>query len=268
MHTLRLYIRIVIALALLQIGATRLRANELAIVGTGDGYDVLQRIAELYRSKYYDAALVVPPSIGSGGAIAAVGSGRAMIGRVARPLTANEQSSGIRYLPIFELPSAFFVHPDVPVRRLTLEQLTAIFSGRITSWKDVGGPDERIRVVRREEADSSVAVFRNTLPGFRDLVFTERSKLALTTQEAIASIRDNDGAIGFGSYSSAVARRLGVISIGDTHPTDPNYPANVTLALIFRPELLNDEARRFFAFLQSEEAQQAMIAYGARPYRR
>ena len=106
---------------------------------------------------------------------------------------------------------SFFVHPGVPVRSLTGEQLRAIFAGEITSWKDVGGPDVRIRVVRREEADSSISAFRAAIPEFRNIKFTERSKFAVTTQDAIDSIRDNEGAIGFASYSSQLARQLDAI---------------------------------------------------------
>lgn len=48
---------------------------------------------------------------------------------------------------------AFVVHPSNPVELLTNEQLRGIHAGRITNWKQVGGPDLRI------------VVFTNTITG-------------------------------------------------------------------------------------------------------
>lgn len=241
-------------------------AKDIPVVGTGDGMDVLKLVSEAYNAAHPGIVFKIPESIGSGGAIAAVGANREVVGRVARPLTANEESSGIRYTPVFYVPSAFFVHRGVPVRNLTAAQLRAIFSGEITSWKDVGGPDLRIRVVRREDADSSVAIFRASIPEFRDIKFMDRSKLAMTTQEAIDSIRDNPGAIGFGSYSTAVAKMLGVVAINGVQPEETAYPAKVTVALIFKPDRVDDEIRRFIAFLASEPARRIITEAGARPF--
>jgi phosphate transport system substrate-binding protein len=240
----------------------------LSIVGTGDGVVVLQALAEAYAKKHPGEAVEIPPSVGSGGGIAAVGSNRERMGRVARSLTANELASGIAYEPVFAIPSVFFVHPDVPVSNLTPEQLKGIFDGTITNWKVVGGPDMRIRVVRREDADSTVLVFRATLPAFRDIKFTERSKLALTTQDAIFSVRDNSGAIGFGPYSGIKERELKVISINGVAPTDARYPSAVTIALIYKPERRDADIKRFLEFFALPEASEIIRRSGAIPNKR
>jgi phosphate transport system substrate-binding protein len=241
-------------------------AKDIPVVGTGDGMDVLKRVSAAYNAAHPGHVFKIPASIGSGGAIAAVGANREVIGRVARPLTANEESNGIRYTPVFYVASAFFVHRDIPVRNLTAAQLRAIFSGEITSWKDVGGPDQRIRVVRREDADSSVAIFRAVIPEFRDIKFLDRSKLAMTTQEAIDSVRDNPGAIGFGSYSAEVAKMLGVVAVNGVQPEEAAYPAKATVALIFKPDRVDDEIRRFIAYFASETAKRIITEAGARPF--
>ena len=250
---------------LLLTGMGSVVAKEFMVVGTGDGLDILRAVSEAYRQQNPEAHFKVPPSIGSGGAIAAVGADREILGRVARPLTTAELASGIHYHPAFSVPSAFFVHPGVPVRNLTGAQLRAIFSGGVTNWKDVGGPDMRIRVVRREDADSSVLTFRATLPEFAEIKFTGRSKLALTTQEAIDSVRDNPGAIGFASYSMNLAREFGVISINGVAPADKEYPAKVVLALIYKPERIETEIRRYLDFLSGDVARRVILEFGARP---
>jgi phosphate transport system substrate-binding protein len=120
----------------------------------------------------------------SSGGIAAVRSGAAVLGRIARPLTLEERAEGITEVPVFRLPSAFIINAAANVRHLTSEQATRIFRGEITNWQDLGGTDLRIKIVRRDEADSTLKVLRATIPGWRSLVVTDRSKLAATTQEA------------------------------------------------------------------------------------
>src|SRR4029079_12567821 len=87
----------------------------LEVVGTGDGIDLLRAVAASFNEQEKSLRIEVPASIGSGGGIAAVGSGKAVLGRVARKLSDAEAASGIIYSPIARLPSAFFVHPGVGV---------------------------------------------------------------------------------------------------------------------------------------------------------
>lgn len=257
--------RKIILFSLALLGATPAFARQLSVVGTGDGLEILRAVAKAFEADFPGDFVEVPPSIGSGGAIASVGSDREMLGRIARPLTANELASGLVYHPVFRVPTAFYVHPDVRPRSLTSLQLRTIFSGEVGDWSELGGPAMRIRIVRREEADSSLAVLRAALPAFRDLRFTERSKLAQTTQEAIESIRDNPGAIGFAPFSAALAKELGVIKVDGLSPEDEGYASGVELALIYKSERLTSEARRWISYFTSDRARRIIRGYGAKP---
>ncbi len=77
---------------------------------------------------------------------------------MARALTDAEAAAGLQYEPIAKLPSAFYVHPDAGVTSLTSAQLADVYAGRVTNWNQVGGADLRIRVVRRDEGDSTLRV--------------------------------------------------------------------------------------------------------------
>ena len=61
-------------------------------------------------------------------------------------------------------------------------------------------------MVRREEADSTLLVLRQSMPGWDKLVITGRSKMALTTQESIETVRKVRGAIGTGPYTKPITR--------------------------------------------------------------
>lgn len=240
-------------------------AGELSIVGTGDGIELLRALGAAYTADNPETVVIVPPSIGSGGGIAAIGSDKETLARIARPLTDGEKDAGLVESPVFRMPSAFYVHPAVGVAGVTSDELVAIYTGRITNWRDVGGPDMRIKVVRREEADSTLLVLRQTMPGWADLELTERSKTAMTTQESYDTVRDVPGAIGFGPYTAMLEREYGVLEIDGRHPTDPKYPSGVVVAFAFKHGRLTDDAHGFMAFAGSQKARTLLESMGGIP---
>jgi phosphate transport system substrate-binding protein len=229
-------------------------AGGFAVVGTGDGMEMLHAASVVFSAKHPDAPVTVPPSIGSGGAVAAVGADRNVLGRVARPLKDAEKAQGLETTPIVRIPSAFFVHPSAGVSALTAQQLVDIYAGRISTWQELGGPDLKIKVVRREDADSTLGELRATMPGWKDLEITSRSKMAMTTQEAIESVRTVEGAIGFGPYATALEQGTTIVTVDGKHPTDPSYYSAVTLALLHKPSTLTPDAKSFVEFARSAKA--------------
>lgn len=240
----------------------RAMAEPLNVPGTGDGIEMLRGLAAIFTSENPDIIVNVPPSIGSGGAIAGVGSGKEIIGRVARPLTGAELDQGLVYTPIARIPSVFVTHPGVGISNLTTKQLAGIYSGEVTNWNEVGGPDMRIKVVRREDKDSTLLVLRETMPGWKELALTPRSKTAVTTQDALDSVRDVEGAIGFGPYSTQMRAVMTVLSIDGRFPTDKGYPSAVELALIHKTGTVTPTAQKFIAFTRTEKAHQLIRNMG------
>ena len=255
----------ILGLCLAGVNAASAETRRLDIVGTGDGIDVLRVIAASFMQQEGSAQIEVPPSIGSGGGIAAVGSGKAILGRVARRLTDAEAASGIVYKAIARLPSAFIVHPGCGVSAVTSDQLVAIYSGRLANWKELGGADMRIRVVRREDQDSTLTVLRASMPGWHDLEITEKSKTATTTQEAIETVRDVQGAIGFGPFSRPLEQELTVLRVDGHYPTDADYPSSVVLALTYLSTLQDPDALAFLRFADTQKAADVITSLGSLP---
>jgi phosphate transport system substrate-binding protein len=51
------------------------------------------------------------------------------------------------------------VHPQNPIAELTIEQIRKIYTGEITNWKDVGGPDLGIVVITRDTNSGTYETF-------------------------------------------------------------------------------------------------------------
>src|SRR5918911_1717118 len=105
-------------------------ASELPVVGTGDGIELLRALGAAYTADHPQTSILVPPSIGSGGGVAAVGSEKDVLARIARPLSDSERALGLTATPVFRLPSAFFVHRSAGVTSLTTQQLADIYAGK------------------------------------------------------------------------------------------------------------------------------------------
>jgi phosphate transport system substrate-binding protein len=237
----------------------------LEIVGTGDGIELLRALGRGFMQQHSNVRVEIPPSIGSGGGIAAVGSRKAVLGRVAVKLSNADREAGIDYRPFARLPSAFYVNPAAAVESVTAEQLAGIYSGKILNWSELGGSDLRIRVVRREDSDSTLTVLRATMPGWKDLNILERSKMATTTQEAVETVREVLGAIGFGPYAKNLEHGLTVLKIDGRHPTDAGYPSSVDLALIYSESTITPAARSFIEFTGGEGARNIIVGFGSVP---
>jgi len=54
---------------------------------------------------------------------------------------------------------AMIVHPANPVKNLSLDEITGIYLGKITTWKELGGPDEKIVVISRDTNSGTYEAF-------------------------------------------------------------------------------------------------------------
>ena len=217
-------------------------AGDLSVVGTGDGIDLLRALGAAYTADHPETNVIVPPSIGSGGGVAAVGSDKEVLARIARPLSDSEKEAGLVATPVFRLPSAFFVHRSAGVSSLTSAQLADIYRGKITNWREVGGADVRIKVVRREDQDSTLLVLRQSMPGWKDLAITEKSKTAVTTQDCIDTVKEVPGAIGFGPFTQGA--RDGARGAQDRRPLSDRPRLSERRDLVVRAQGIDRDARR------------------------
>ena len=80
--------------------------------------------------------------------IEAVTAGTAQIGTSSRDLKPEEGSLGLVDTPIAYDGIAVIVSPENPVSGLTSQQLRDVFAGKITNWREVGGKDQAIDLVK------------------------------------------------------------------------------------------------------------------------
>ncbi len=245
--------------------STAVAAEEIAVVGTGSGMPLLKAVADAFNRNQTEVRIVVPESMGSSGGIKAVGTDQYKIGRIARPIKDTEKHYGLTAVPVARMPIVFFTNKNGSVENLTAQQICRIYSGEITNWKDAGGKDEAIRVIRREDGDSSLKVLQKDFPGFKGIDLTQRSKTTFTNRETAELAEKTTGTIAWGDYIDTQNYDVRALSIDGKKPTDSDYPYTGILSLIFKKENLTGAVQKFVEFAKSSEAHDAVITSGGLP---
>jgi len=108
-------------------------------------------------------------------------------------------------------------------------------------------------------------VLRQSMPGWKDLAITEKSKTAVTTQEGFNTVKEVEGAIGFGPFTRALEAELVVLKIDGRYPTDRDYPSAVTLSFVHKSATVTTDAKRFIDYVKAAKAQTVLSGMGGVP---
>ncbi len=131
--------------------------NKLDIAGSTTVQPLAEKLAIAYMKDHSELEVVVTGG-GSSTGITSVANGIVDIGTSSRELRENESAVLTQYKIALD-GIAVIVHPSLNIKSLTTEQVAAIFTGNITNWKYVGGPDMRIDVVTRESGSGTRDTF-------------------------------------------------------------------------------------------------------------
>jgi phosphate transport system substrate-binding protein len=204
----------------------------LTISGSGSTTPVLEALQPAFEKDHPDYRLEVLAGTGTNEGITGVQKGALDIVAMARPLKESEMAQNIKYAALGRAGVAIFTHPNVGVKNLTTEQAVAIFSGAVTNWARVGGPDKDIILFTRDAGDSSTDALGKTI--FKGIPFGEKAARVLTSQNAMQSaVEGTPDSVGFGTWAGALANQAKVqaVTLDNIPPSDPRYPVSVLLGI-------------------------------------
>ena len=267
LHTFVLLVAVIIFLA-----DTTVFAKQLVIPGTGANEVILQVLAASFNAENPQHEIVIPPSVGSGGGIRFVGTGKNILGRVARPLKDDELQYDLEYLIFAKDMVVFAVGPKVGVENLSSQQLAEVFSGKVENWQQVGGNDERVRLLIREQEDSSLQIIRQKLESFKNITFSERAKVLFHDYEMVNALNKYNTTIGWLTNSSMkeVNSSVRPIAIDNIAPNQENvydgqYVLSGEYALVYKKRNLDQLARKFLDFIFSKKGSRILVDNGLIP---
>ncbi len=256
------------ALIALTFSVPVLGKQSLSIPGTEAFTPLLVELADAYNASQSDMKVNIPDPVGSRGGIKAVVSGKSSLAAVSRPLKKREQDKDLVYRPFAMSQIVFVVNSEVTgVDRLSKQQILDIYSGKITNWRDVGGPDHKIFPITRD-AGSTIKALKKGFPEFGKL---ERNvaKQSFNSQESVDLVSEHAYTITYAPLGLVQGTDLKVIEVegvssagSDLWNSGTNLP--LVYGLVHRSEP-PEEVWKFLRFLATPEAHKIMHRHGARP---
>lgn len=244
--------------------ATADLSGSISMVGSTSMEKLANALSEAFMEEHPDVT-VTAEFVGSGAGIEAVTNGTADIGNSSRSLKDEEKAAGVVENIVAIDGIAVCVDPANEVADLTKEQLTNIYNGTITNWKEVGGADEPIIVIGREAGSGTRGAFEE-LVDLKDAC--KYANELDSTGAVIAKVASTPGAIGYASLD-ALDDSVKALSLEGVEATAENIKAgNYFLSRPFvmatKGEISeqNDLVRAWFDFVLGDEGQQVASEVG------
>ena len=207
----------------------------------------------------YEDPMVVAPDSGAG--IQMVIDGTISFAESFRPLKqseydlANSRGFKLKQVPVATSAIAFYVNPNLEIPGLSLDQVEKIYSGQVTNWKQLGGPDLPIVPVSQDpDAKPATSFLLQGLPGY-EKEFSKNIEIVRDTTRAIRKVAQTPGAIGYGAQP-LVVRQKTIRPIGLGKRGSRNYVQPVTASGEINKQAIVDASypliRRIFIILRED----------------
>jgi len=260
--------------------------SSINIIGSNTVTPLSSVWAEEFMKTHPDVSIAVSGP-GSGVGIAALINGTADICQASRKIKQSEidqaEVNGVEPYEIQVATDALsvVVHPSNPVSELTIAQLSAIYTGQITNWNEVGGNDVEIVAIARDTNSGTHVFFKEHVVQMKGLTTEDKSLeyggdvlMLPSTEEGVSQVASNPNAIfypGLG-YVTEEVKPLAIKQMADSTGVLPSVQTALDGTYpIARPLLFytdgepSDVIKDFIDYCLSSEGQDKVIEVGYVP---
>jgi phosphate transport system substrate-binding protein len=171
--------------------------------------------------------------------------------------TAKEKGVELEIVPVGLEAFVFFVNKNNPVDGLTADQIRKIYRGKITNWKEVGGPDKAINPLTRIKGSGSQTMMDK---------FMEND---IHPSKNVFSILGASIGYSFRYYLSGMVadNNVKMLAIDGVFPDSENikngsYPLTANFYVVYRKDNTNENVKKLVDWLLSEEGKRMIEACG------
>lgn len=239
-------------------------ANTVTLAGSTSMEKLCEALVESFRKDHPDMTVTVEYT-GSGAGIEALAKGSIDIGNASRALKDSERQAGIVENVVAIDGIAVILDKKNPVSNLTVEQLSAIYTGKVKNWKELGGPDQSIVVIGRENGSGTRGAFEELLK-IKDVA--RYAQQLDSTGGVLAKVAATPGAIGYVSLD-VVGDTVKAVSLNNIAATKENIQAGKYM--LARPFVMatkgniseqNKWVRAWFEYVRSAKGQEIISKMG------
>lgn len=261
------------ALALLgALSVTPVSAKEtISAVGSSSVTPLMEVFAETYTKANPDVFIEVQGP-GSSAGIKAAKTNSADLGMSSRALKAEEKEDTLVEEVIARDGIAVVVNPKNTIKALTSEEVTKIYKGEITNWKDVGGEDKPIVAITRDTASGTRGAFEDIMDLKMKVNDIEVSAISQSAQVANGNgglktmVASNPYAIGYISLGT-VDETVHALSVDGVEPSVENvkndtYKVARPFLVLYHEGKPNEATQKFLDWMLTKDAQKLVTEKG------
>lgn len=261
------------AIALLgAMAVTPVSAKEtISAVGSSSVTPLMEVFSETYMKTNSNVFIEVQGP-GSSAGVKAAKNGSADLGMSSRNLKASEKEPSLKEEVIARDGIAVVVNPKNTLSGLTAEQVTAIYKGEVTNWKQVGGADKPIVTITRDTASGTRGAFedimklKKKIAGKKVSAISQRAQVANGNGALKTMVASNPYAIGYislGTVDNTVhALAIDGTAASVTNVKNGSYKVARPFLVLYKEGKPSAETQKFLDWMLTPEAQKLVDQKG------
>lgn len=239
-------------------------SGKISLAGSTSMEKACEALMEGFMEKYPDVT-VTTEYTGSGAGLESLTAGSVDIGNASRHVKDGEKSKGAVENVIALDGIAVITDKNNTVTDLTKEQLTQIYTGEIRNWSELGGKDQAIVVIGRENGSGTRDAFEELLE-IKDLCAYAQE--LDSTGAVLAKVSSIEGAIGYVSLDvvdeSVVAIALDGVAATEANILAGTYALQRPFVMATKGEISaqNELVKAWFDYISSKEGKEILRSVG------
>jgi phosphate transport system substrate-binding protein len=249
----------------------------VAVKGSDTMVILAQRWAEEFM-KAHPGATVQVTGGGTGTGIAALINGTTDICQASRPMKEKERADLAQKRGAEAVETkvaldaiAVYVNENNPIAEITVPDLAKIYTGKTTSWSELGGSTDKIVVYGRENSSGTYGYFKEHV--LENVDFDQTVQTLAGTSAVAAAVKGDPRGIGYGGIAYLegikalkVKRDAAAPAVAASLQTaqDGTYPLARSL-FFYTAGPARGTAKRFIEFVTGAEGQKVIEEVGYYP---
>jgi len=247
-------------------------SEKIVVDGSTGVMPLVAALAKAYQERYPAAAVEMGKGLGTKERLRALEDGKINIALASHGLVVDELiRRGMAVHEIAKIAVVFAVNASVPVTNVTDAQICDVYAGRITSWKELEGPDIAIAPRTRPDSEVDAEVVRGKIACLKDLKMPDRVRVMPRSRDMAKELAATAGAIGMTTTTVVEQSRgqIRALSLNGVIPSAENVGRNTYT--LTRDSFLVTKAMppaavsNFVEFVRSSAGVAVIVANGAVP---
>lgn len=205
-------------------GCANNNSNKITVVGSSAMQLLAEQAGNDYRLSHPDSNIVVQGG-GSGTGLSQVQASAVEIGTsdVFAETQKGIDATKLQNHLVAVVGIVPIVNKSAGVKNLTRQQLSDIFTGKITNWKQVGGKNQNITVINRSKGSGTRGTFEGLILNGKKPIQAQEQDSNGTVRKIVSS---TPGTISYISFPYANDENIQKLSIDKIKPTNKNVETN------------------------------------------